>query len=94
MGKIVNLTKGHPVIAQATRWEIYKSRIREAVIMTLDFLRIPAPLRTVEIDDPVTGDVIRIRATGLFTTITINGRDYYFDRLTGRFDGTGLGCDA
>ena len=94
MGKLFNLAKGHPACAEATRWQIYKGRIRERVIGVLDLLHVPAALKSADINDDLTGDVIRIRAKGLFTKITINGRDYYFDRLTGRFDGTGLGCDG
>jgi len=42
--------------------------------------------------DGLTGNEIEITLSGAYSVISINGRDYYFDRLTGRFGGTGLGC--
>ena len=43
-------------------------------------------------DDIVTGGVIEVKVGSLFTRLSVNGRDYYFDRITGRFAGTGQGC--
>jgi hypothetical protein len=43
----------------------------------------------VEVNDAITGHRIQVKAGTLFTCITVNGRDYYFHRLTGKFDGTG-----
>lgn len=94
MARILNFTKDHPALVSATRWQIYRGRMRECVVRALDGLGVPAALRSGNIKDNVTGDMIEIRAQGLFTRLTINGRDYYFDRLTGRFDGTGLGCGS
>ncbi len=37
----------------------------------------------------VTGDRIRIRVDRRFTVLTVNSREYWFRRLTGRLDGTG-----
>jgi hypothetical protein len=42
--------------------------------------------------DGVTGQKVAVSVGDLFVRLSIDGRDYYFDRLTGRFDGTGLGC--
>jgi hypothetical protein len=41
-----------------------------------------------EIDD-LTGQEIKVIVQGHYVRLTVNGRDYYFDRITGRFDGTG-----
>lgn len=35
------------------------------------------------------GDTIEIRNSSLYTIITANGRDYFFFRMSGKFDGTG-----
>jgi len=32
---------------------------------------------------------VTVRVTTGYTIVSVNGRDYYFHRLTGRFDGTG-----
>lgn len=36
------------------------------------------------------GVAVRIRTSALFTTITVNGVDVYFYRLTGGYDGVGF----
>lgn len=33
---------------------------------------------------------VRVRNTRLYTVVSVNGVDVYFDRLTGRIDGTGV----
>ncbi|HEV3259945.1 MAG TPA: hypothetical protein VG013_23960 [Gemmataceae bacterium] len=55
-------------------------------------LGIPGALQDTTINDPVTGQDIRVSVGTLFTKISVNGRDYYFHRLSGRYDGAGLGC--
>jgi hypothetical protein len=52
----------------------------------------PGAIRDFHMKDELSGQEIDIAVTLLFTRISINGRDYYFDRLTGRFGGTGCGC--
>ena len=76
----------------ASRWCIIKGRSRLSIGRFLNWLRIPGAIRELEFDDPVTHTVIRVKVGPLFTRITVNGRDYYFSRLTGRFGGTGQGC--
>ena len=46
-------------------------------------------VKPTEYVDRVTGDYISVRISPTFTVISINNRDYYFKRFTGRFDGTG-----
>ncbi|MGH6735018.1 MAG: hypothetical protein ACRECX_02910 [Methyloceanibacter sp.] len=42
-----------------------------------------------EIHDQTTGQHIAISVGTLSVCLTVNGRDFYFDRFTGRFTGTG-----
>jgi hypothetical protein len=42
-----------------------------------------------ELDDRLAGQRISATVGELFVCVSVNGRDYYFDRITGRFDGTG-----
>ena len=72
--------------------EILRGRLRRLVGKVLTSLRIPGAIRDFHISDPVTYQTIDIRVGDLFTKITVNGRDYYFHRSTGKFDGTGIGC--
>ena len=46
-------------------------------------------MQPVAINDPATGQQIAVTVGDLLVRLTVNGRDFYFDRLTGRFDGTG-----
>ena len=42
-----------------------------------------------------TADVeVLVRKTRLYTIVTVNGLDVYFDRLTGRIDGTGIAATS
>ena len=40
--------------------------------------------------DKVTGQTISLKESPFYTTLSINGRAYYFIRETGKFDGTGM----
>jgi hypothetical protein len=66
--------------------------LREALGAALKWLRLPGAISEANIQDPVTGDRVEIRIGNLYTRLSLNGRDYYFDRVSGRYDGTGMGC--
>lgn len=90
-----------PVRATATgtavgagRIDIWKWRLRQAIGNYLNALAIPGAIRPIEIADAVTGQQVAVFVGSLFVRLSVNGRDYYFDRLTGRFAGTGSGCDC
>lgn len=76
----------------ATRIEIIRGRVREGFGWFLNKLHIPGAIQPCEIADPVTGNEITIAPGRFYFRISVNGRDYYFDRVSGRFDGTGTGC--
>lgn len=71
---------------------ILGSRIRAALGDLLNRMRLPGAIQPMCYSDPVTGDLIDVGVYARFTKVSINGRDYYFDRITGQFDGTGMGC--
>ena len=52
----------------------------------------PGLIRSIEIRDSVTGQVLAVQVGALFTRLTVDGRDYWFSRFTGKLDGTGSGC--
>ena len=80
---------GHSAMMTATRWEILQHRLVELLCLALQRLGVPGAIQNVEIDDPVTGQKLEIRVNRLSTRISIDGRDYYFERLSGRFSGAG-----
>lgn len=73
-------------------WVRTKERVRLGLGLALRRLGVPGCVRPVEIHDPVSGRTVKVSVGPLFTRIEIDGRDFYFDRFSGRFDGTGQGC--
>ena len=58
----------------------------------LNRLRIPGTIRDYKIADPGNNQIITISVGDSFTRISVNGSDYYFNRLTGKYEGKGTGC--
>jgi hypothetical protein len=73
----------------ATMMDIARSRLRMGIGRMLNKLRVPAAIQPIDILDEFTEQHIAVNIDGLFVRVSIDGRDYYFDRITGRFDGTG-----
>ena len=80
-----------PAVAGATRCQVWRWRARLLIGRGLAWLKAPGLVSNVTIHDPVTGQRIEVRVGPLFTTVSVNGRDYYFTRFSGTYDG-GLGC--
>lgn len=81
-----------PAKTGAGLWTIWKWRARILFDRILNRLGFPGTIQNAAIDDLVTGQKIRVSVGVLFTKISVDGRDYYFDRLSGRYDGSGSGC--
>ena len=75
----------NPVSLRA-KWE---TRLRLSLGVFLNRRRVPGVIQPLDFEDPLTGTRLEIRVTPLFTIVQINGRDFYFRRLSGDFDGTG-----
>jgi hypothetical protein len=73
----------------ATPWQIWKGRIREQAGRILCRLGVPGAIANTDIKDAQSGQEISIAVGAHYVRLSIDGRDYYFDRITGRFDGTG-----
>jgi hypothetical protein len=76
----------------ATNFDILRGRARQWLGRILSRVGMPGSIKPVEFDDKFTGQHIAVSVGELFTCISVGGRDYYFDRLTGRFDGAGTDC--
>jgi len=83
-------TPDTPTRNGATPWQIWRSRIRETIGRLANRIGLPGAISDCEIDDIVTGQHIRVTVTQCSTHLWIDGRDYYFDRLTGKLFGTGM----
>ncbi len=86
--------EGQAPITGANTWDIIKTRLLAMLGRMLNRRQIPGTIQPMSYDDPLTGDRITVVVNPLFTVLSVNTRDYYFHRLTGRFDGTGTGCSA
>ena len=73
----------------ATKLDIMRSRAREGLGRLLNKFGVPGIIKPVEFTDEITKQHIAVAVDDLFLRVSVDGRDYYFDRLTGRIDGTG-----
>jgi hypothetical protein len=94
LAKIIPLPRpGIPARYGATAWQIAAGRLREMVGNLANRLRVPAFVRPAVIEDELTGQTIVIEPGHLLTRISVGGRDYYFGRFSGRFDGVGISVE-
>ena len=80
---------GTPPQFEASLSDIVLGRLRVSVGRLFQRLKAPGLVKPIELFDQATGIRLAIVTSPYFTKISINGREYYFNRLTGRFDGTG-----
>lgn len=73
-------------------WLRFKDAIKLSVYSFFKKIGFPGAVNNMEIHDEVTGQHLKVDVGILFTRISVNGRDYYFNRFSGKFDGTGMGC--
>lgn len=73
----------------ATKLEIMVGRFRAWLGRALNIAHAPGAIRAMDHEDKLAGQHIAVLVGELYTCVSVNGRDYYFDRLTGKFDGTG-----
>ena len=55
-------------------------------------LGMPGLIQETSIHDALTGQKLEVSIGALFTKLCVNGRDYYFRRCSGAYEGTGFGC--
>lgn len=63
--------------------------ITDFIADTLNLLRAPGFVRPIDIQDELTGAHLKVQITTLYTIITVDGNDFYFERITGKYDGSG-----
>jgi hypothetical protein len=84
---------GHPVREGANWIDLAKGRLRDWLGQGLNRIGAPGAIAPVEIQDHATGQQIAVAVGALFVRLTVNGRDFYFDRITGHHDGSGSAID-
>ena len=78
--------------SNATWWQIYRGRLQSVIGRLMQRFRVPGFVRDIEFHDAATGYDVSVATGELFTRITLNGRDFYFRRSDGRYDGSGSTC--
>ena len=81
--------RGHPAETRASAFQIVAGRARQLLGRIATRCGVPGLVQNMEVTDQVTGHKVSISVGELYVRLSIDGRDYYFDRLTGRFDGSG-----
>ena len=61
--------------------------IRNGIGWCLEKLKTPAKLRVFEYVDPVSDETIYLYTSKSYSVLCIGDRRFYFDRITGKFDG-------
>jgi hypothetical protein len=79
----------HPARGGVTVIDVLKLRARALLGRLANWIGTPGAIAPTEINDAMTGQQITVAVEALLVRLTVNGRDFYFNRMTGRFDGTG-----
>jgi hypothetical protein len=70
-------------------------RLKDAVLngigWAMNRIHSPATLRPFEYVDPDTDETVYLYTDKRLSVLSVGNRRYYFDRITGRFDGTSAG---
>lgn len=82
---------GSPVKRQATIIDKIVTELRYGLGSLLNWFEVPGPVKPMDIYDDLTATRVRVVTGSLFTIISVDGKDFYFHRLTGKYDGSGKG---
>lgn len=69
-------------------------RLRDVLAAVLERLHAPALIRPFSYDDPTTGQHVELRTSSRYAVLSVNGRDYFFNRESGTLDGAGSGVSG
>lgn len=90
MGQLVRL--GRRVTAPGAVVLGLRKQVRRTVGKILHALRLPGMVQPFEYQDRVKGWAISLRPSDRYTILNVDRHDYFFDRDSGAFDGTGAGA--
>jgi hypothetical protein len=72
-----------------SRWRKALGRVYRAVGAALEFCHAPARIREFEYVDPTTNEIVYLSTGARYSVLHVGAKRFFFDRVTGRFDGTG-----
>jgi len=70
------------------RWLKLKDAVRDFAGWCLEKMQTPARLKPFEFVDPETNETVYVYTDRLYSVLCVGQRRFYFDRITGAFDGT------
>ena|ERR1700722_11079062 len=81
----------HSPIAESKEsiWAKSLQRVVRAAGTVLEFFHAPARIREFEYVDPVTNEIVYLSTGARYSVLHVGAKRLFFDRVTGRFDGTG-----
>ncbi len=62
---------------------------RQKIGRVLEALHAPAKIKEFECVDPITNECVYLSTGPRYSVLHVGSKRFFFDRLTGRFDGTG-----
>ena len=69
-------------------WMKLRDTVRNVAGWSLEKFRTPARLKPFEFVDPATNETIYVYTDRLYSVLCVGQRRFYFDRITGAYDGT------
>lgn len=70
-------------------WQTLRSSLRYAAGLILEWIHAPARIREFEHVDPETNETIYLATGARYSVLHVGNKRLFFNRVTGRFDGTG-----
>jgi hypothetical protein len=70
-------------------WQSVWRTLRYAVGFGMEILRASGKIREFEYIDPVTNETAYLSTGARYSVLHVGAKMFFFDRVTGRFDGTG-----
>ena len=84
----------HPeTLFVTSRAKLLRLRLRdlwkESLGWVLEKIHSPAKIKEFEYVDPITNETVYLSTGTRYSVLRVGDKHFFFDRLTGRFDGTG-----
>jgi hypothetical protein len=70
-------------------WPIIRRILRHAFGSALEIVHAPAKIKEFEYIDPITNETVYLSTGARYSVLHVGVKRFFFDRVTGRFDGTG-----
>lgn len=76
-------------VGKPSLWSLVHAKARQIHGFMLESIHAPARIREFEYVDPSTNETVYISTGARYSVLHVGSKRFFFDRITGRFDGTG-----